>query len=109
MGNGVLYLYDRWSDEHSQPHCTKVRTDVKDFSAYLDVLPQESPENHPLLEAWRMYSSWLNERLIINPHNAYYSDVAFVDVKISSYDTIINALQHNLYRNVVNDVNKRRI
>lgn len=39
----------------------------------LDVLPQEPPVDTPLLREWRERASWLADRLLINPHTAYYS------------------------------------
>lgn len=47
----------------------------------LDVLPNEPPEESLLLDAWRTNADWLDGRLIINPHTAYYSDKSFYEMR----------------------------
>ncbi len=74
----------------------------KDFKVALDVLPEEPPKNHPLIEAWRNNEAWLNERLIINSHNAYHSDIASIDQLHDVYHELIQALSHHKFNNIVN-------
>ncbi len=47
----------------------------------LDVLPEEPPNDCKLLDAWRKREPWLEGRLIINPHTAYYSEEAFDEMR----------------------------
>jgi lactate dehydrogenase-like 2-hydroxyacid dehydrogenase len=56
-------------------------------SAALDVLPNEPPQDHPLLDAWRADADWLNGRLIINPHAAYYSEQGWVEMRYKAAQT----------------------
>ncbi|WP_137938241.1 C-terminal binding protein [Chitinivorax sp. B] len=74
------------------------------FRASLDVLPQEPPSDHPLIAAWRERAPWLHERLVINPHNAYHSDAAYVDMRRDALGTVWLALQHQRLQNIVNGV-----
>ena len=51
-------------------------------AAGLDVLPQEPPdESHPLIKAWRACEPWVNGRLIITPHSAFYNQEAFEEMR----------------------------
>ncbi len=59
-------------------------------SVYLDVLPHEPPLSSNLIDAWRNKENWLDGRVIINPHTAYYSDKAYFEMREK---TAINALR----------------
>ena len=59
-------------------------------AAGLDVLPHEPPRPHALLSAWRNDESWLAGRLIINPHNAFYSDQAMSKIRFEAAQTIVS-------------------
>jgi len=48
---------------------------------YLDVLPDEPPASGDLIDAWRARESWLDGRLLINPHSAYFSDRAYHEMR----------------------------
>jgi phosphoglycerate dehydrogenase-like enzyme len=56
----------------------------------LDVLPEEPPDAGPLLQAWRRRESWLDGRLIINPHAAYFSQAAYSEMRRKA---AVNALR----------------
>ena len=73
-----------------------------DFLALLDVLPNEPPPDHPLIEAWRTGAEWLSHRLVINPHNAYFSESSRVDMRSDVMSTVFNALYKNKFTNIVN-------
>jgi len=47
----------------------------------LDVLPNEPPKPSKLINAWRKRVEWLDGRLIINPHAAYYSGRAYIEMR----------------------------
>ncbi len=71
-------------------------------SAALDVLPDEPPEPHPLIEAWRKDEPWLSGRLIINPHAAFYSETAFYEMRYMAAETARMYLLMGRLRNRVN-------
>ncbi|KAL8278029.1 hypothetical protein RQP46_009661 [Phenoliferia psychrophenolica] len=62
--------------------------------AGLDVLPVEPiPEPaHPLLVAYREKAAWLEGRLIVTPHSAFFSPESFENIRTYSADTIRNNL-----------------
>ncbi len=69
----------------------------------LDVLPHEPPKDSLLIRAWRNREPWLDGRLIINPHTAYYSDKAYNEMR---YKAAINArriLEGQEPLNIVNE------
>ena len=47
----------------------------------MDVLPNEPATDSKLVDAWRNREKWLNGRLIINPHTAYYSISAYKEMR----------------------------
>ncbi|WP_417451443.1 C-terminal binding protein [Kordiimonas sp.] len=53
----------------------------------LDVLPQEPPLDDKLTTAWRRGATWLQGRLIINPHTAYYSEQAWREMRYKAAET----------------------
>ncbi|MDP6962260.1 MAG: C-terminal binding protein [Dehalococcoidia bacterium] len=51
-------------------------------SVALDVLPDEPPDfGHGLIKSWKNNEEWLDGRLIINPHAAYFSQRAFKEMR----------------------------
>lgn len=56
----------------------------------LDVLPFEPPVDSRLIRDWREKKEWLDGRLIINPHSAYYSVQAYHEMRQKAS---INALR----------------
>ena len=55
--------------------------------AATDVLPDEPPGAHPLLDAWRRDEAWLRGRLVINPHMAYYSRQGWYEMRYKAART----------------------
>ena len=70
-------------------------------AAGLDVLPQEPPGDHPLIRAWRNADAWLQGRLLINPHNAFYSDESMARCRFNAAKTARLFLEEELHRNGV--------
>jgi len=63
--------------------------------AGLDVLPEEPiPEDnvHPLITAYREKEAWLQGRLVLTCHSAFYSPESFVDIRLKSAETIRDVL-----------------
>jgi C-terminal binding protein len=71
--------------------------------AGLDVIPQEPPaEPIPaLLAAYRAREPWLEGRLIITPHSAFYTPQAYDDIRTKSAETMRDVLLDGLRSNVV--------
>lgn len=56
-------------------------------SAAMDVLPDEPPKDHSLIQAWRQDMAWIRGRLLINPHNAFYSERAWYELRFKAAET----------------------
>lgn len=67
----------------------------------LDTLPQEPPAPHPLLDAWRAREAWLDGRLVVTPHNAFYSDHAAIEMRRNAATTVRLLLEGKGLRNRV--------
>lgn len=67
----------------------------------LDVLPEEPPRPHPLLDAWRRREPWLDGRFVVMPHNAFYSDAAWSELRVKAAETAWLYLERGTLRNSV--------
>lgn len=72
------------------------------FRVYLDVLPIEPPGDDRLIAAWRRNEEWLSGRLIVNPHNAYFSDQSHIEQRVDANETVCLALYDGIFRNTIN-------
>jgi D-3-phosphoglycerate dehydrogenase/C-terminal binding protein len=73
--------------------------------AALDVLPSEPPaDEDPLIVAWRDPSHVAYDRLILNPHAAFYSEQGLEDMRIKGSQNCLRVLRGERPRNVVNHV-----
>jgi D-3-phosphoglycerate dehydrogenase/C-terminal binding protein len=71
--------------------------------AGIDVLPQEPPpDDHPLLVAWRDPRDPCHDRVIVNPHAAFYSEEGLLDMRVKGAEACRRALLGEPLRNVVN-------
>jgi C-terminal binding protein len=71
--------------------------------AGIDVLPQEPPsEDHPLLVAWRDPDHAAYTRVILNAHNAFYSEEGLRDMRVKGAEACRRLLLGQPLRNVVN-------
>ncbi|MCC6468350.1 MAG: C-terminal binding protein [Alphaproteobacteria bacterium] len=72
-------------------------------AAGLDVLPVEPADaRHKLIAAWRGRESWIEGRLALSPHAAFYSPDAVVDMRRSGVTTILACLETGSLQNCVN-------
>lgn len=72
--------------------------------AALDVLPEEPiPEDnvHPLIQAYRNRESWLEGRMVLTCHTAFYSPESFVDIRVKSAQTMRDVLIDGSDSNVI--------
>ncbi|MEB0110907.1 C-terminal binding protein [Variovorax sp. GrIS 2.14] len=72
------------------------------FRVYLDVLPIEPPGDDRLIAAWRRNEDWLSGRLVVNPHNAYFSDQSHIEQRVDANETVRLALYDGIFRNTIN-------
>ncbi|HZL88156.1 MAG TPA: C-terminal binding protein [Pirellulaceae bacterium] len=71
--------------------------------AGIDVLPQEPPPaDHPLVVAWRDPNHLAHHRVILNAHNAFYSEEGLRDMRIKGAEACRRAILGLPLRNVVN-------
>ncbi|MFO0800983.1 MAG: C-terminal binding protein [Gemmataceae bacterium] len=71
--------------------------------AAIDVLPFEPPpDDHPLLTAWRDPADPCHDRVIVNPHSAFYSEEGLLDMRVKGAQACRRALLGEPLRNVVN-------
>jgi len=72
--------------------------------AGLDVLEQEPPAaDHPLLVAWRDPQHPAHDRLILNPHAAFYCEEGLNDMRVKGSENVRRVLLGGTPRNVVNE------
>ncbi|MDA7872036.1 hypothetical protein N9B08_06305, partial [Akkermansiaceae bacterium] len=69
---------------------------------YLDVLPEEPPQDGPLISAWRSRESWIDGRFLVNPHTAYYSGRAFFEMREKAALNARRILEGKVPHNIVN-------
>lgn len=71
--------------------------------AAIDVLPHEPPpDDHPLLSAWRDPNDPCHDRVILNPHSAFYAEEGLLDMRVKGAQACRRALLGEPLRNVVN-------
>lgn len=71
--------------------------------AALDVLETEPPSsNDPLIAAWRNPDHPAFDRIILNPHSAFYSEEGLTDMRVKGSQNCRRALLGQAPRNVIN-------
>jgi D-3-phosphoglycerate dehydrogenase/C-terminal binding protein len=71
--------------------------------AAIDVLAIEPPtDDNPLLVAWRDPDHPAYERVIVNPHSAFYSEEGLIDMRRKGAEACRRALTGQMLRNVIN-------
>jgi D-3-phosphoglycerate dehydrogenase/C-terminal binding protein len=72
-------------------------------AAAIDVLETEPPpDDHPLIKAWRDPNHPAHDRLILNPHAAFYCEEGALDMRIKGSQNCRRALLGQKPYNVVN-------
>ena len=71
--------------------------------AGIDVLEQEPPAtNDPLVTAWRDPTHPAHDRVLINPHSAFYCEEGLTEMRIKGAEACRRALCGEPIRNIVN-------
>jgi D-3-phosphoglycerate dehydrogenase len=71
--------------------------------AGLDVLPQEPPDpSHPLIRDWSQRAPWLEGRLVLTPHAAFYNEESYVEMRRKAAREVLRVLSGEAPRNCVN-------
>jgi D-3-phosphoglycerate dehydrogenase/C-terminal binding protein len=71
--------------------------------AAIDVLVDEPPsKDNPLLVAWRDPMHPAHERLIVNPHSAFYCEEGLTDMRRKGAEACRRVLTGEPLRNVIN-------
>jgi len=69
----------------------------------LDVMPDEPPsDTSKLIDAWRKRTEWLDGRLIINPHVAYFSKNAYIEMRQKAAENAKRILENKKPFNILN-------
>ena len=69
----------------------------------LDVFPVEPADpDHPLIKAWLAREAWIDDRLVLTPHAAFFSPDAVVDMRTNAIHLIADYLEGKPLRNWVN-------
>lgn len=70
----------------------------------LDVMPDEPPRNdHFLIKAWKKRESWLDGRLIINPHSAYYTKESYKEMRCKAAENALRIIRGERPHNIIVD------
>lgn len=70
----------------------------------LDVLPEEpaNPE-HPLIKAWAADEEWIDHRLLLTPHSAFFTPESLYDMRYKGGELAVEYLGGGRLQNCVND------
>ena len=73
-------------------------------AAGLDVLPEEpaNPE-HPLIKAWAADEEWIDHRLLLTPHSAFFTPESVYDMRYKGGEVAVSYLSGGRLQNCVNE------
>lgn len=72
-------------------------------AAGLDVLPQEPADpDHPLLAAWAAGETWIEHRLLLTPHSAFFTPESVYDMRFKGGEVAMAYLRDGRLQNCVN-------
>ena len=72
----------------------------------LDVLPTEPPsEEERLIRCWQQKVDWLDGRLIINPHSAYFSEKAYTEMREKAASNALRIIKGQTPFNIIRSKN----
>jgi lactate dehydrogenase-like 2-hydroxyacid dehydrogenase len=69
----------------------------------LDVLPKEPADpDHPLIKAWAADEEWIDHRLLITPHSAFFTPESVYDMRYKGGEVAVTYLSGGRLNNCVN-------
>ncbi len=69
----------------------------------LDVLPVEPADpDHPLIKAWADGEDWIDHRLLLTPHSAFFTPESVYDMRFKGGEVALTYLQQGRLQNCVN-------
>ncbi len=69
----------------------------------LDVLPEEPADpEHPLIKAWAADEDWINHRLVLTPHSAFFTPESVYDMRFKGGEIAVEYLRGGRLVNCVN-------
>ena len=69
----------------------------------LDVLPVEPADpDHPLIKAWAAGEDWIDHRLLLTPHSAFFTPESVYDMRFKGGEVALTYLQQGRLQNCVN-------
>ena len=69
----------------------------------LDVLPEEPADpDHPLIKAWAADEEWIDHRLLLTPHSAFFTPESVYDMRFKGGEVAVNYLREGRLNNCVN-------
>ena len=72
-------------------------------AAGLDVLPTEPADpDHPLIKAWANEEEWIDHRLLITPHSAFFTPESLYDMRYKGGEVAVAYLSEGRLQNCVN-------
>jgi len=69
----------------------------------LDVLPKEPPDENKLIKAWKENEDWISGRVMINPHTAYYTEEAYIEMRKKAAENAKRIIDNESPHNVILD------
>lgn len=70
----------------------------------LDVLPEEPADpEHPLIKAWAADEDWIDHRLLITPHSAFFTPESVYDMRFKGGEVALTYLSEGRLQNCVNE------
>jgi lactate dehydrogenase-like 2-hydroxyacid dehydrogenase len=72
-------------------------------AAGLDVLPEEPADpEHPLIKAWAASEEWIDHRLLLTPHSAFFTPESVYDMRYKGGEVALTYLSDGRLQNCVN-------
>ena len=72
-------------------------------AAGLYVLPEEPADpDHPLIKAWANDEAWIDHRLLITPHSAFFTPESVYDMRYKGGEVAVTYLTEGRLQNCVN-------
>ena len=68
------------------------------------MLPQEPADpEHPLIKAWAAGEDWIDHRLLMTPHSAFFTPESVHDMRFKGGEVAVTYLTEGRLQNCVNE------